>query len=206
MGIFTFITFTPPCAPSLQRTFASSLPDRRNASPSRVRIITPTAGLSAPTPFHDAAPNPSDNLHWKDRVALYAQFSAEETLHVILTALQANSRTGPYKDDGIDALYAFANLDIWALSHRFFGRKIDLGQFERFKNVVVAHPYNILLTEYRTRTLSAIHVAPDSYISRRAFECNGVEKIFTFTMCRTEFGAVGVRAWMVDSIIYDGSQ
>lgn len=175
---------------------------RRRAGTSRV---VPRSGPSRPPPFQDATPDSSSDfshdLHWKDRVALYAQFSAEETLHAILMALQTNNRTGPHKDDGIDALYAFANLDIWALSHRFFGKKMDLGQFERFKRVVVAHPYDILLRNYESRTLSAIHVKPDVYVTRRTFKCGTDEKFFTFTMSRADFG--GDRAWMVDSIIYD---
>lgn len=173
--------------------------------PTLAKRCYPRAGLSAPPPFHDAAANSSSDfprdLHWKDRVALYAQFSAEETLHALLTALRSNNRTGPHKDDGIDALYVFANLDIWALSHRFFGKKMDLGQFERFKRVVVAHPYDILLREYESHTLSAIHVKPDVYVSRIAFAREGEEKVFTFTMSRADFG--GERAWMIDSIIYD---
>lgn len=125
--------------------------------------MNPHAGISTPTPHED-------DLHWKDRVALYAQFSAEETLHALLHALQLNARSGPRKDDGIDALYAFANVDIWAISHRFFGKKQDLGQFERFKRVVVAYPYNILLRQdYSSKTLSALHVTPDVYVSRKAF-------------------------------------
>lgn len=175
--------------------------------PPHIRQAIQIAGLSAPTPFHDEPAadhsNWPENLHWKDRVALYAQFSAEETLHALLLALRANARSGPHKDDGIDALYVFANLDIWALSHRFFGRKMDLGQFERFKRVVVAHPYDILLRDYKSLTLSAIHVTPDVYVTRRAFEHDGQKNIFTFTMSRAEFGSVGGRAWMVDSIIYD---
>lgn len=181
----------------------------RSSRPYPARRLVPRAGWSAPPPFHDAAadhPNRPDDLHWKDRVALYAQFSAEETLHALLLALKANTQTGPQKDDGIDALYVFANLDIWALSHRFFGRKMDLGQFERFKRVVVAHPYNILLHDYTSRTLSAIHIAPDIYVTRRAFEYDGQELIFTFTLSRAEFGNAGDRAWMVDSIIHESLQ
>lgn len=143
-----------------------------------------------------------ESLHWKDRVALYAQFSAEETLDVLLHALQSNARTGPRKDDGIDALYAFANLDIWALTHRFFGKKMDLGQFERFKRVIVANPYDILLRDYHSNILSALHVTPDVYVTRRAFEIDGVVTVFTFTMSRTAFGGQKGRAWMVDSIIH----
>lgn len=137
---------------------------------------------------------------------MYAQFSAEETLDMLLLALQANSWSGPTKDDGIDALYAFANVDIWALTHRFFGKKMDLGQFERFKRVLVASPYDVLLRYRRVRTLSALKVNDETYVSRRVFEAPGrVDTLFTFTMSRAAFGGDdnGKRAWMVDSIIHD---
>lgn len=125
---------------------------------------------------------------------------------MLLLALKANSWSGPTKDDGIDALYAFANVDIWALTHRFFGKKMDLGQFERFKRVLVASPYDILLRHRRARTLSALKVNDDTYVSRRVFEAPGkVDTVFTFTMSRAYFGGKdsGKRAWMVDSIIHD---
>lgn len=113
------------------------------------------------------------------------------------------------KDDGIDALYAFANLDIWALTHRFFGKKMDLGQFERFKRVLVASPYDVLLRYRRVRTLSALRVDDETYVSRRAFEAPGrPDTVFTFTLTRAAFGGdEGTkRAWMVDSIIHDDVQ
>lgn len=143
-------------------------------------------------------------LAWKDRIALYAQFSAEETLDMLLLALRENSRTGPTKDDGIDALYAFANVDIWALTHRFFGKKMDLGQFERFKRVLVASPYDILLRYREMRTLSALKVRDDTYVSRRVFEMTGrTDSVFTFTLSRQSFGGGEKQAWMVDSIIHE---
>lgn len=164
------------------------------------------SGLSPPAPEWKQAPYPEGRggLRWKDRVALYAQFSAEETLDELLCALQANGREDG--DEGIDALYAFANVDIWELTHRFFGKTQDLGQFERFKRVVVAHPYSILLREdYTMRTLSALHVTDGCYVARRLFETEGREPIvFVFTMRQLEFGASAERtAWMVDSIIRD---
>lgn len=146
-----------------------------------------------------------ESLHWKDRVALYAQISAEETLNALLHALRENARSGPRKDDGIDALYAFANLDIWGLTHRFFGKKMDLGQFERFKRVVVTTPYSVLLREHCERTLSSVHVSREVYISRRAFEVGDVETVFMFTMSRAAFGGESGRAWMIDSIIHEAA-
>lgn len=146
-------------------------------------------------------------LAWKDRIALYAQFSAEETLDMLLLALRENSWSGPSKDDGIDALYAFANVDIWALTHRFFGKKMDLGQFERFKRVLVAAPYDALLRYRRVRTLSALRVRDDTYVSRRVFETPGKgDTVFTFTLSRQAFGGGSKQAWMVDSIIHDDVQ
>ncbi|CAN8069166.1 unnamed protein product [Agarophyton chilense] len=123
---------------------------------------------------------------------------------MLLSALRSNARSGPCKDDGIDALYAFANLDIWALSHHFFGRRMDLGQFERFKRVIVADPYDVFFADYESETLSALRDGDDSYISRRLFRVRGgVETVFTFSMSRQEFGGGGRRRWMVDSIIHD---
>lgn len=169
------------------------------------RRIPVRGGLSTPPPESKRAPFPDGRggLRWKDRVALYAQFSAEETLDELLLALRANA--GSDGDDGIDALYAFANVDIWELTHRFFGKTQDLGQFERFKRVVVAHPYSVLLREdYTMRTLSALHVADGCYVARREFVTGGNAIVFVFTMRRLEFGASAERtAWMVDSIIRD---
>lgn len=125
---------------------------------------------------------------------------------MLLQALRENSWSGPTKDDGIDALYAFANVDIWAFTHRFFGKKMDLGQFERFKRVLVASPYDVLLTYRRSRTLSALRVDNDTYLSRRAFETtDSSDSVFTFTLSRAAFGGHerAKRAWMVDSIIYE---
>lgn len=155
--------------------------------------------------YNQAGSDRSDSfgIRWKDRVALYAQFSAEETLEELLTALRENSWTGPMKDDGIDALYAFANVDVWELTHRFFGRKMDLGQFERFKRVISANPYAILLSAHNRQVLSAIHVAGETYICRIRFDAPRRDSsVFTFTLSRAAFGDNN-NSWMVDSIIHN---
>lgn len=182
-----------------------SFPSRIHISPRRKNQSIYTKQVSkACLQQHDTPSSNHDALHWKDRVALYAQFSPEETLHALLQALRFNTRSGPHKDDGIDALYSFANLDIWALTHVFFGRKMDLGQFERFKRVIVAEPYQVMLREYRGGTLSAVRVGESRYVTRRVFEIGDMERVFTFSMSIGDFGVGGHTAWMVDSIIFDG--
>lgn len=190
-------------------TFSSRKGNSSQISPRRVSIFhsSPKCNLSPSYDHQAESDSPDRDLHWKDRVALFAQVSAEETLDVLLHALRENTRSGPRKDDGIDALYVFANLDIWALTHRFFGKKMDLGQFERFKRVIVASPYDVLLRDYRMKTLSALYIVPDSmYVSRRQFEEEGQITVFKFTLKKTEFGGGRDRAWMVDSIIHEDVQ
>lgn len=206
-----FLPILPP-APSSTRIVQTPLQTRRQRSSDAThrrqklpcaRRLAYRCSSSLPQSY-DQAGSGHSAIGWKDRVALYAQFSAEETLDALLEALQANARSGPQKDDGIDALYAFANLDIWALTHRFFGKKMDLGQFERFKRVLVANPYDILLHDYTQETLSALHVSHDTYVSRRAFHATARDSItFVFSMKRTAFGGEdgGKSSWMVDSII-----
>lgn len=192
--------FVPPTL----TTFSSRKGNSSRICARRISIFrsSPKCNLSPSYDHQAESDSPDRDLHWKDRVALFAQFSAEETLDVLLHALRENTRSGPRKDDGIDALYVFANLDIWALTHRFFGKKMDLGQFERFKRVIAASPYDVLLRDYRMNTLSALRI-DDSYVSRRKFEEDGQITVFTFTLKKTEFGGGRDRAWMVDSIIHE---
>lgn len=146
-------------------------------------------------------PSPPDSaLAWKDRVALYAQFSPSATLSAILDALCA----GAPHDAGIEALYAFANVDIWQVAHRFFGRKQDLGQFERFKRVIVAPPYDVLLRAESRETLSALALGPDRFAARVRFTTPRREPVvLTFQMTRTTLGRH--TSWMVDSILREAN-
>ena len=69
------------------------------------------------------------------------QLSAREALAVQLDALGANA------DDvnrGIITLYNYAHFNPWSRSD-YFGRRLDLGQMERFKNVLHTQPYRVLL-------------------------------------------------------------
>lgn len=185
----------------ISQTFltAPSLHHSHHSSPT-ISKTRPHWRCCKPSPPPPTPSDPPAPLPWKDRIALYAQFSPEETLESLLQALRQNS---PTKDDGIDALYIFANLDIWALTHTFFGRKMDLGQFERFKRVLVASPYNAILRSADSSTLSALRLSPDIYITRRVFQPPEQQpSTFIFTLSRTTLVA-NPRLWMVDSIIHE---
>jgi len=142
----------------------------------------------------------------KDRVALLAQLSPEETLSALLDALRENVHTGPSADDGIDALYAFANVDVWSIGHSFFGKSMDLGQFERFKRVLITNPYQSLLGHLERENISALRVDKSHYLSRfRVLDSVGrTHSVFSFSLSESML-ANGGQSWMVDSIIHEFS-
>lgn len=146
-------------------------------------------------------PEQRGGLAPKDVVAVHAQISPAATLSALLDALRNDHR-----DDGIEALYTFASLDIWSVKHRFFGRVMDLGQFERFKRVVTASPYNALLRHTRRNVLAALTLDADTYVARVQFDVPRRDPVvLVFRLCRR---AIAVDAqhrpppsWMVDSIL-----
>jgi hypothetical protein len=167
-------------------------------------------------------------IRWTDRVALQAQVgSAEETLVVLLDALRNNLSADVgvpgddrAKDEGLDALYTFANLDVWSLRSKFFGREraCDLGQFERFKKIMVSVPYAILLCVTSDwAILSTWKVEPKKgglgeETPARCFfrvRCSAPHydtHVFDIAMSRGRPAAGSGRAsssWMVDSLVYD---
>jgi len=85
-------------------------------------------------------------------------------VEAILQALRENKGIGPSKDEGMEALYAFANFDIWEVNSSFFGgKKMDIGQFERFRRVMITHPYGILLRHTKHTVLSSVRPVDDKY-------------------------------------------
>ena len=67
--------------------------------------------------------------------------SAREALAVQLDALGANAND---VNLGVITLYNYALFNPWSRSD-YFGRRLDLGQLERFRNVLHTQPYRILL-------------------------------------------------------------
>ena len=73
--------------------------------------------------------------------------TAQEALALQLDVLQKDA------DRGILLLYDFALFNPWERAS-YFGRKLDLGQFERFRNVIHTKPYRVLLRNRNWAILS----------------------------------------------------
>jgi hypothetical protein len=132
-----------------------------------------------------------------------------DTLEVILAALRDNKTREDvglpgdkrFTDEGIEALYAFAEIDVWSLRANFFGRPLDLGQFERFKTVMVLEPFAITLVgDYRI--LSVLSPSADCVHVRVLFsKPRSDDVVFCVTMTRVPLGET--QSWMVESFLHD---
>jgi hypothetical protein len=113
-------------------------------------------------------------------------------------------------DEGIEALYAFANFDVWSIKNEFFGKRIDLGQFERFKRIMMARPYSALLRHKSRCVLSSMRVTPYLYHCRIQV-LSSVDDVAVFRFCLSRRALPGApRAprrprlyWMVDQILHE---
>ena len=149
-------------------------------------------------------------------MALFAQLSPERTVDHLLEGLKRNQTApmAPNRDEGIEALYAFASFDVWTINNEFFGRKMDLGQFERFKRVLQLQPY-VALLQHRSRTvLSALRTSDDAYQCRvQVTPCSGHPCVFAFFLSRQHLARNLPHAaadsdtteysWLVDRILYE---
>ncbi|KAG2483704.1 hypothetical protein HYH03_017423 [Edaphochlamys debaryana] len=90
-------------------------------------------------------------------------FTAEEALQVQLEALRKNN--DPYADHGVEVLYRFSNFDPFTRSS-YFGRSLDLGQFERFRRVMHTPYYATLLDHSSAEVLSSLQLAEGVWCAR----------------------------------------
>jgi hypothetical protein len=156
---------------------------------------------------YSPAEHSKKRIRWTDRVALQAQVgSAVDTLEVILDALRDNKTREDvglpgdtrFRDEGLEALYAFANFDVWSLRTDFFGRALDLGQFERFKTVFVLPPFAITVGDCEYRVLSVLAPAPGRARVRVLYSKPRIDDaVFCIDMSRP------AGCWMVDSFRHD---
>ncbi|GLC46927.1 hypothetical protein PLESTM_001946200 [Pleodorina starrii] len=91
------------------------------------------------------------------------ELSWEDALRVQLEALQNNNV--PYSDHGVEVLYRFANFDPFARA-KYFGRSLDLGQFERFRRVMHSPFYATLLDHSGWEVLSTLQVNEGMWCAR----------------------------------------
>jgi len=128
--------------------------------------------------------------------------SPEEAVDAQLAALKNNN--SPYVDHGIEILYRFAGFDPWERS-TYFGRSLDLGQFERFRRVFSTQCFAALPNHTESTILSTLEV--DEYVWKaRVLVKNGYRKeeaVYEFTMNR-RFGGKYDGVWFCTSLVCDG--
>lgn len=106
----------------------------------------------------------------------------EEAVQIQLKVLQQNDI--PYIDHGIEVLYRFSNFDPFKRCN-YFGRPLDLGQFERFRRVLHSPQYSVLLGHTDHKIISTLQVSDYIWKERvwvtNSFR-NNEEGVFEFTM------------------------
>jgi hypothetical protein len=128
--------------------------------------------------------------------------SREGAVEAQLKALQHNNF--PTLDHGIEVLYRFANFDPFARSN-YFGRSLDLGQFERFRRIFYTKCYTTLLNHTHHTMISSLEVAEDVWKVRvlvRNEWRKGEESVYEFTM-KKRFGGKYDGFWYTDMLVCD---
>lgn len=134
------------------------------------------------------------------------KYSRKEAVLKMLEALQNNNE--PTYDHGIEVLYRFAgrHLDPFAPS-MYFGRPLDLGQFERFRRIMNTECFRILVNHTDYDFLSTLEVSENRtvYRVRIGNTFTRSEAVFKFTMVR-EFGGKFDGIWFCESLICDDDE
>ncbi|GBG85682.1 hypothetical protein CBR_g40414 [Chara braunii] len=129
------------------------------------------------------------------------ELTAGASIGAQLAALKNNNR--PYVDHGIEVLYRFAGFDPFSRS-TYFGRRLDLGQFERFRRIVHHSTYRVLLNHLESRVLSSLLIEEHCF-TQRVWVCGSrpnEEDTFTFTL-NQEVGGKRDGYWVTVSLISD---
>lgn len=143
------------------------------------------------------------SLRLRKRYTPSLEYTREEAIKMQLEALQNNNE--PYFDHGIEVLYRFAgrHLDPF-LSSNYFGRPLDLGQFERFRRIMNTECFRILVNHTSYEFLSSLQVS--EYVCKtRVSVSNSFTKrqaIFEFSMVK-EFGGRYDGIWFCESLVCD---
>ena len=127
----------------------------------------------------------------------------EDTVEKVLEALRNNNE--PYYDFGIEVCYRFAgrHASPFGTSY-FFGRPLDLGQFERFRRVMNTEKLRILVGHTDFELLSRLDLSETRAVVRtrvkNAFTKR--EAIFQWTLER-EIGGRVDGVWFCSALLCD---
>lgn len=109
----------------------------------------------------------------------------------------------PYIDHGVEILYRFADLDPFVRS-AYFGRSLDLGQWERFRRIMHSSYYRTLLQHSVAEPMSSLELSEDVWVQRvRVVDVSGSqEHTYVFTM-RRHLGGRYDGVWFTSSLLCD---
>lgn len=144
-----------------------------------------------------------ESVRLKKRYSPSLKYNREEAIEMQLEALQNNNE--PYFDHGIEVLYRFAgrHLDPF-LPSNYFGRPLDLGQFERFRRIMNTECFRILVNHSSYEFLSSLQVSEHMWKTRVSVSNSFAKRqaVFEFNMVR-EFGGRYDGVWFCESLICD---
>lgn len=130
------------------------------------------------------------------------ELSHHAAIEVQLQALRDNDT--PYIDHGIEVLYRFGDINPFARSS-YFGRSLDLGQWERFRRIMHSTYYRTLLHHTSLEMLSGLEVSEHVWKQRvRVVDVSGTyQHTYVFTMTR-HLGGRFDGYWFTQSLLCDG--
>ncbi len=127
----------------------------------------------------------------------------EETVKTILEALRNNNE--PHSDFGIEVVYRFAgrHASPFGTSY-FFGRPLDLGQFERFRRIMNTEKLRILVGHTDSELLSRLDLSETRSVVRVrvANSFTKREAVFQLTLER-EIGGYVDGVWFCSALLCD---
>lgn len=140
----------------------------------------------------------------------------EQAIEVQLSALRQNDRDGAgdrHPDHGVEVLYRFADFSPFERA-RYFGRSLDLGQFERFRRVMHSPHYRPLLNHTRATTLSTLRLNERCWRARVLVSVSdggsssglvpSEERVYELTMVQ-RLGGVHDGYWFTSSLVAEGN-
>jgi hypothetical protein len=146
------------------------------------------------------------------------RLSWEDAVEVQLAALRDNDRDAAsggrwHPDHGVEVLYRFADFSPFERA-RYFGRSLDLGQFERFRRVMHSPHYRPLLNHHSARTLSTLRLGERCWRARLLVEASdggsssglvpAEERVYEMTMVQ-RLGGVHDGYWFTSSLVAEGN-
>jgi hypothetical protein len=151
-------------------------------------LYTPAARTRAGSSRARARPKHTEEDELRRHYSPALSLGVEDTVFRILEALRNNNE--PYYDFGVEVLYRFSGAHCAPFGpSTFFGRPLDLGQFERFRRVMNTEKLRVLIGHTDVEVLSRLDLSERKAKVRvkTANAYTKLEGVFEFTLERGAF-------------------